>query len=70
VIGARGSGKAALGEMVAAGCDAYQHSERPSFLPRAAEHPAGAAVTLTCKAGDPPQPARLMRLSTTGLDTR
>jgi hypothetical protein len=53
VIGARGSGKTALVDMIAAGCDSYQHSERPSFLARAAEHLAGAAVTLTWKAGDP-----------------
>lgn len=53
VIGARGSGKTAFVDMIAAGCDSYQHSERPSFLARAAEHLAGAAVTLTWKSGDP-----------------
>lgn len=52
VIGARGSGKTALVDMIAAGCDSYQCSERPSFLARAAEHLAGAAVTLTWKAGE------------------
>lgn len=53
VIGARGSGKTALADMIAAGCDSYQHSERPSFLARAAEHLTGASVTLTWRAGDP-----------------
>jgi hypothetical protein len=53
VIGARGSGKTALVDMIAAGCDSYEHSVRPSFLARAAEHLAGAAVSLDWAAGDP-----------------
>ena len=46
IIGARGSGKTALADVVAGGCDAYQESEPPSFLARAAEHLIGARVTL------------------------
>jgi energy-coupling factor transporter ATP-binding protein EcfA2 len=48
IIGARGSGKTALADMIAAGCDAYKGlEERPSFLSRAREHLAGSTVTLT-----------------------
>lgn len=46
IIGARGSGKTALTDIIAAGCGSYKESERPSFLARAAEHLAGAQVTL------------------------
>jgi energy-coupling factor transporter ATP-binding protein EcfA2 len=53
VIGARGSGKTALVDMIAAGCDSYQESVPPSFLARAAEHLAGASVTIAWSAGDP-----------------
>lgn len=54
IIGARGSGKTALADIIAAGCDSYEHnSERPSFLDRAAEHLGGAEVTLTWGNGDP-----------------
>ncbi|MGX9943171.1 TrlF family AAA-like ATPase [Bradyrhizobium denitrificans] len=53
VIGARGSGKTALADVIAAGCDSYESSEdRPSFLDRAAEHLEGAGVTLTWGSGD------------------
>lgn len=47
IIGARGSGKTALVDILAAGCDSYQESERQSFLARAAEHLNGARVTLS-----------------------
>ncbi len=47
IIGARGSGKTALVDILAVGCDSYQGSERQSFLARAAEHLIGARVTLT-----------------------
>lgn len=53
VIGARGSGKTALVDMVAAGCDSYERSERPSFLARASEHLTDASVTLEWAGGDP-----------------
>lgn len=54
VIGARGSGKTALADIIAAGCDSYEPSEdRPSFLGRAAEHLTGANVVLTWRSGDP-----------------
>jgi len=54
VIGARGSGKTALADIIAAGCDSYEPSEeRPSFLGRAAEHLSGARVTLKWGSGDP-----------------
>ncbi len=46
IIGARGSGKTALVDVVAAGCNSYQESEPPSFLGRAAEHLTGAGVKL------------------------
>lgn len=51
IIGARGSGKTALVDILAAGCDSYQESERQSFLARAAEHLIGARVTLTWLSG-------------------
>lgn len=48
IIGARGSGKTALADMIAAGCDAYEASdERPSFLARAHEYLSGASVRLS-----------------------
>lgn len=47
VIGARGSGKTALVDMIAAGCDSYVlSSDRPSFLSRAVEHLTGSKVSL------------------------
>lgn len=55
VIGARGSGKTALVDMIAAGCDSYFEShERPSFLARAREWLSGARVTLTWLSGGDP----------------
>jgi ABC-type lipoprotein export system ATPase subunit len=53
IIGARGSGKTALADVIAAGCDSYEESERPSFLARAAEHLTGARVTLRWLSGTP-----------------
>ncbi|MCG2747328.1 MAG: AAA family ATPase [Desulfobulbaceae bacterium] len=58
IIGARGSGKTALADMIAAGCDAIsplawsanEHSS-PSFLVRARELVADAEVTLTWGGG-------------------
>ena len=45
IIGPRGSGKTALADIIAAGCDSYEGSEqRFSFLVRAAEHLDGASV--------------------------
>lgn len=59
VIGARGSGKTALVDMIAAGCDALpERSARPadgpsaSFVERAAELLDGAEVQLTWQGGD------------------
>lgn len=53
VVGARGSGKTALADMIAAGCDAYTGSQaRPSFLARANEYLAGATVTVTWQDGE------------------
>ena len=47
VIGARGSGKTALVDMIAAGCNSYEESEEhPSFLARAREHLSGSRVSL------------------------
>lgn len=55
IIGARGSGKTALADMIAAGCDAYTGSQaRPSFLARAREHLGGAGVTVTWQDGHEP----------------
>ncbi len=55
VIGARGSGKTALVDMIAAGCGSYQESEeRPSFLARAREHLSGSCVSLKWLSGGDP----------------
>jgi energy-coupling factor transporter ATP-binding protein EcfA2 len=55
IIGARGSGKTALADMIAAGCDAYTESgDRPSFLARAREYLSGARVTLKWLSGGDP----------------
>ena len=55
VIGARGSGKTALVDMIAAGCDSYVESEeRPSFLARAREHLTGSRVSLKWLSGGDP----------------
>ena len=53
IIGARGSGKTALADMIAAGCDAFP--ERPteaSFIERARDLLVGASVRLEWQAGD------------------
>lgn len=53
IIGARGSGKTALADVIAAGCDSYEsNSQRPSFLDRASEYLDGAKVTLSWGSGD------------------
>lgn len=60
VIGARGSGKTALADMIAMGCDAihepdYDEDRRPSssFLTRASDLLSGASVTVHWRAGEP-----------------
>ena len=56
VIGSRGSGKTALVDMIAAGCDSYVESEeRPSFLARAREHLSGSRVSLKWLSGGDPK---------------
>ncbi|RUU14140.1 hypothetical protein EOD23_02040 [Mesorhizobium sp. USDA-HM6] len=53
IIGARGSGKTALADMIAAGCDAYvEDDERPSFLERAGEHLKNAKVLVHWLSGE------------------
>jgi energy-coupling factor transporter ATP-binding protein EcfA2 len=55
IIGARGSGKTALVDMIAAGCDSYTESlARPSFLVRAREHLTASQVSLKWMGGDNP----------------
>ena len=52
VIGARGSGKTALVDMIAASCDSYEESkEHPSFLARAREHLSGSRVSVRWLSG-------------------
>ncbi|MBX3121581.1 MAG: AAA family ATPase [Nitrospira sp.] len=47
IIGARGSGKTALADIISAGCEAYESAnEKPSFLFRAQEKLAGSSVRL------------------------
>ena len=46
IVGARGSGKTALADMIAAGCDSYGAYSDTSFLSRAQELLAGATVTV------------------------
>jgi len=55
IIGARGSGKTALVEMIAAGCDAIpdNRSDQASFLIRAQELLGNASVQLHWETGDP-----------------
>lgn len=61
IIGARGSGKTALADMIAAGCDAYLESEdRPSFLARAKEYLEGSSVTLKWLSGGDPTKRNLV----------
>jgi hypothetical protein len=47
IIGARGSGKTALADIIATGCDSYEANEKSSFLARAHEHLAGATATIS-----------------------
>lgn len=55
IIGPRGSGKTALADMIATGCDSYVESEeRPSFLARAREHLPGSRVSLKWLSGEDP----------------
>jgi hypothetical protein len=53
IIGARGSGKTALADMIALGCDAIPNPPSPgSFLKRASNLLGDAVVTLTWQAGE------------------
>lgn len=53
IIGARGSGKTALADIIAAGCDAHsRHMPEQAFLLRAREHLMGSSVLLKWKAGE------------------
>ena len=52
IIGGRGSGKTALADVIAAGCDSYIESEeKPSFLARAREHLSGSRVSVKWLSG-------------------
>ena len=54
IIGARGSGKTALADAVAAGCDATDgRLSNASFIVRAREHLEGVGVRLTWETGEP-----------------
>lgn len=54
IIGARGSGKTALADAIAAGCDATaDRLSNASFIVRARDHLYGAGVKLTWETGDP-----------------
>jgi hypothetical protein len=54
IIGARGSGKTALADAIAAGCDATAgRLSDASFIVRAREHLDGVGVRLTWETGDP-----------------
>lgn len=53
IIGARGSGKTALAEMIAAGCDAHLDALPPqSFMMRAREHLDGARASISWQTGE------------------
>lgn len=53
IIGARGSGKTALADMIAAACDAHAgHVTKQSFLVRAREHLEGGSADITWQNGD------------------
>jgi hypothetical protein len=59
IIGSRGSGKTALADIIAAGCDSItptawgdNENTSPSFLVRARQHIAGAGVTITWGGGN------------------
>lgn len=54
IIGARGSGKTALADAIAAGCDATEgRLSNASFIVRAREHLDGVGVRLNWETGDP-----------------
>lgn len=54
IIGARGSGKSALAEMIALGCDSIpEHQNDNSFLRRAAELLAGVTAKVVWQSGEP-----------------
>ena len=54
IIGARGSGKTALADAIAAGCDATDgRLSNASFIVRAREHLEGVGVRLTWETGEP-----------------
>lgn len=58
IIGARGSGKTALADIIAAGCDAHsQQMPEQAFLLRAREHLGGSIVQLQWKTGEAVQRA-------------
>lgn len=58
IIGARGSGKTALADAIAAGCDATaDRLSNASFIVRAQEHLAGAGVRLEWETGAPSERA-------------
>jgi hypothetical protein len=53
IIGARGSGKTALADIIAAGCDAHAHDmPEQAFLKRAREHLEGSSVRLDWQTGE------------------
>lgn len=77
IIGPRGSGKTALADIIAAGCDAWERLNKQSFLVRAQEHLTGSSVRLTWQGSAEPMsraldsarvqcgvPARTLSLST------
>lgn len=54
IIGGRGSGKTALADIIAAGCDALPTTEnRQSFLYQARDCPEGTTVRINSKEGEP-----------------
>ena len=71
IIGARGSGKTALADAIAAGCDAASDNlSKASFLVRAAELLDGASVRLDWGSGDPSERALLDSHYDSELDGR
>ncbi len=53
IVGARGSGKTALADIIAAGCDAHaDNMPEQAFLMRAQEHLEGAEVQITWQTGE------------------
>lgn len=69
IIGARGSGKTALADIIALGCDATSERLSPaSFLIRAQDLLQGTSVSLRWQAGDPCD--RSLDVSEVGLSTK